>query len=303
MLSVSLLGSVPVAFANWLGIAGCDERPVARILLYHGTPRSHAAALERQLRWVKRRFEVVPLRSIVAAAHNGGAVGSKVALTFDDGLRSNVEVAYPILHKLALPATFFICPGLVDRGGWLWTHETRRRLARLPAAKRRELAAELHAPAESEAFVEWMKTLALGERRRVDARLHDATPGFAPSAQEREDFDLASWAELRRLDSAIVAVGSHTLTHVILPGTPPDELEIEVRDSRRRLEDGLERPVDLFAYPNGDHDATTEACVRRHYRAAVTASRGWVRGGADAHLLPRLVAPTDVLRLARRIYA
>ena len=135
----------------------------------------------------------MPLRSIVAAAANGGTLSRKVALTFDDGLRSNVDVAYPILHKLAIPATFFICPGLVDRASWLWTHEARSRLARLDAAARRELAAEWRAPEEIEAFVEWMKRLELAARRRVEARLREATPGFAPSAAEREDFDLAGW--------------------------------------------------------------------------------------------------------------
>lgn len=293
----------PLAVAKWMGLAGRDERPSARILLYHGTPREDAPALERQLRWLKRRFDIVPLRSIVAAACNGGAVGGKVALTFDDGLRSNIEVAYPILHRLAIPATFFVCPGLVDRASWLWTHETRRRLARLEPAARGELAAEWGAPAEVEAFVEWMKRLELPRRREVEARLREATPGFSPTAREHEDFDLATWDELRRLDAAIVAIGSHTLTHPILPGTPDAELEREVRESRRQLEDRLQRPVEFFAYPNGDHDAATEACVRRHYRGAVTASRGWVRRGADAHRLPRLVAPRGVLRLAQRIYA
>jgi peptidoglycan/xylan/chitin deacetylase (PgdA/CDA1 family) len=303
MIRLSTLGSAPVALTNWLGITGRDAGPVARILLYHGTPRRQAAALERQLRWLKRRFSIVPLPSIVAAARSGGAVGSKLALTFDDGLRSNVTVAYPILQRLAIPATFFVCPGLVGRGGWLWTHEARLRLGRLEVEARRELAAELGAPAASEPFAEWMKTLPLTTRRRVEARLRDATPGFTPSAAEREDSDLASWQELRRLDPAIVAIGSHTLTHVILPATPPGEMETEVRDSRRQLEEALQRPVEVFAYPNGDHDAAAEACVRRHYLAAVTASSGWVRRGADAHRLPRRAAPSSVLRLARRIYA
>jgi peptidoglycan/xylan/chitin deacetylase (PgdA/CDA1 family) len=303
MLTASALRAAPIAFANWIGVAGRDAQPSARILLYHGTPRDEAAALERQLRWLKRRFRIVPLRSIVAAAQHGGAVDGRVALTFDDGLRSNVTVAYPILHRLALPATFFICPGLVDRASWLWTHETRRRLARLEAAARRELAAEWNAPPEVERFVEWMKTLELDARRRIEARLRDATPGFAPTPGEREAFDLADWQELRCLDPAIVSIGSHTLTHPILPGAPAAEIETEVRESRRQLERQLERPVEFFAYPNGYHDAATEACVRKHYRAAVTASLGWVRRGADAHRLPRLAAPRGVLRLARRIYA
>ena len=303
MLTLQSLRAVPRALANWAGITGHDERPVARILLFHGTPRRESAALERELRWLKRRFNVVPLRTIANAAANGGTLGDKVALTFDDGLRSNVEIAYPLLHRLAIPATFFVCPGLVDRAKWLWTHESRRRLSRLSASARRELALEWHAPAGIEEFVAWMKTLDSASRRRVETRVREATPDFTPTAAEHEEFDLADWKALRGLDPALVTIGSHTLNHPILPGTSATELETEVRDSRRQLESGLQRPVDTFAYPNGDADAAAEACVRRHYRSALKATGGWVRRGADLQRLPRLPAPPSVLRLARRIYA
>ncbi len=90
MLSLRSLRTVPRAITNWAGLTGYDERPVARILVYHGTPRRDAAVFERELRWLKRRFNVVPLRMIANAAANGGTLGDKVALTFDDGLLSNV---------------------------------------------------------------------------------------------------------------------------------------------------------------------------------------------------------------------
>src|SRR5687768_11700844 len=64
MLTLGTLCSAPVALANWIGAARREETPSASILLYHGTPRREAAALERQLRWLKRRFSIVPLRSI-----------------------------------------------------------------------------------------------------------------------------------------------------------------------------------------------------------------------------------------------
>ena len=217
--------AVPRALSNWAGLTGRDQRPVARILLFHGTPRRDAAALERELRWLKRRFQIVPLRAIVAVAANGGMLGSKLALTFDDGLRSNVEVAYPLLHRLAIPATFFVCPGLVDRAKWLWTHEMRRRLSRLSVEARRELGQEWQASADIDEFVEWMKTLDGASRRRVEARVREATPQFTPTAAEREEFDLADWEQLRRLDAGIVTIGSHTLTHPILPRTRATELE------------------------------------------------------------------------------
>jgi len=285
MLAINSLRSVPRALACWFGAAGTNEAPSARILLFQGTPRSDAAALERQLRWLKRHFQVVPLRNLVsAAAGASGGVDRKVALTFDDGLRNNVEVAYPILHRLALPATFFVCPGLIDRAKWLWTHEMDRRLARLDPAARAELAQECGASAD------------------VVRRVREATPHFVPTPQEREAFDLADWRELQRLEPALVTIGSHTLTHPVLPSIPAAELELEVRDSRRQLEDRLQRPVEFFAYPDGGANPAVEACVRRHYRAAVTAQHGWVRRSADSVRLPRLTAPQGVLRLARRIY-
>jgi peptidoglycan/xylan/chitin deacetylase (PgdA/CDA1 family) len=165
------------------------------------------------------------------------------------------------------------------------------------------LAQEWGASAEIDEFVTWMKTLDGTVRRRVEQRLQEATPGFAPTAAEREAFDLADWKALRGLDPAIISIGSHTLTHPMLPGVPEAELETEVRDSRRQLERGLERPVDTFAYPNGDLDSAADACVRRHYRVALRANGGWVKRGVDPYRLPRIAAPSGVLKLARRMYA
>src|SRR5205814_4051599 len=116
-----------------------------------------------QLRLVSLAYPVVPLEKL--GRRNGRP---RVALTFDDGLRSNVEVAYPILRKLGLTATFYVCPGLIERGEWLWNHEARQRLLSLPQGSLKELAASIGAPAEVEAFVEWLKTLPIADRRRVE---------------------------------------------------------------------------------------------------------------------------------------
>src|SRR3982751_2913512 len=87
----------------------------------------------------------------------------RAALTFDDGLRTNVAVAYPILNKLGVHATFFVCPGLIDAHQWLWNHEARQRLCSMAPAEREEFAAHVGAPGEVEDFIEWMKKLPLAE--------------------------------------------------------------------------------------------------------------------------------------------
>src|SRR5260370_5538039 len=178
-----------------------EECPVlgiqhGRILMYHGTPRRDAAALERQLGLVKLAFPVVPLDELLKKQRRR----ARVALTFDDGLRSNVEVAYPILRKLGLAATFFVCPGPIERGQWLWNHEARERLRSLDPQALAELAPRIGGPNGVDPIVEWMKTLNIAARRRVEEEIRAATPHFKPSDEQRADFELAGWQELEPLD-------------------------------------------------------------------------------------------------------
>jgi peptidoglycan/xylan/chitin deacetylase (PgdA/CDA1 family) len=270
-----------------------------RILMYHGTPRAEAAALERQLRLVSAAFPVVPLEALAGGKK---ALRPRVALTFDDGLRTNVEVAYPILKKLGLTATFFVCPGLIDSGEWLWNHEARQRLLMLDKGSLAELATQVGAPADAERFVEWMKTLDLGRRRQVEKRIRAATPKFSPTPAQRHEFDLAGWQELKALDPRVVTIGSHTMTHPILTSLTADETDSEMRESRFALEKRLEREVTLFCYPNGNLNDRALASARRYYRTAVTVEPGTVRDEADRHQLPRFAAhPRGTRRLVRRM--
>jgi len=295
----------PLALAYWMGIAGREERNngCARILTFHGTPRHRAAELEHQLRYLRRQFEIVPLRSLAASiAAPSAALDSQLVLTFDDGLRSNITVAFPILKKLRIPATFFVCPGLIEQKKWLWPHEVRQRLLSVRPGVGHDLAGEFGAPCDAGGFVEWMKTLDLASRRRVEDRVREATRSYVPSAAEREDFDLADWDELRQLDPALLTIGSHTLTHPILPVSSAREIEVEVGESRHLIEARLQRTVDLFCYPNGDQNPAVLDCVRKHYRAAVTGSASWVRVGCDPHLLPRVGVCPGVFRLAWNLH-
>src|SRR5260221_9350558 len=184
--------SAPLALAYWLGIAGAAQRRIvcARFLMFHATPRGRARQLERVLRYLKRRFDVVPLASLADSLDSPTApLRRKLVLTFDDGLRNNLEVAYPVLQRLGLPATFFVCPGLIEQGQWLWNHEARQRMLTCRMA-----------PAQVETVIDKMKKLGLEERQREEERIRAATPAFAPTAAERHEFDLAGWDALRRLD-------------------------------------------------------------------------------------------------------
>jgi peptidoglycan/xylan/chitin deacetylase (PgdA/CDA1 family) len=217
-------------------------------------------------------------------------------------LRNNVEVAYPILRRLGLTATFFVCPGLIEGGKWLWNHEARERLRTLEPQALAELATRLGAPIEVEALVEWLKTLPIAARRRAEHAIREATARFNPTPAQRAQLDLAGWEELARLDARVVTIGSHTMTHPILTSLSAEETEEEIRDSRAALEQRLARPISLFCYPNGELNESALASARRYYRVAVTVQSGALRGKVDPHLMPRFaVDPQRTRRLIRRM--
>ena len=268
------------------------------ILMYHGTPLRDAAHLERQLRALGMLFNIVPLAELAKPRPNG----RRIALTFDDGLKSNVEVAYPILRKLGLQATFYVCPGLIESGGWLWNHEARQRLLSLPPQALAELAKSVGGPADVEALVQWMKELKLSARRQVEEEIRAATPDFRPTREQRDEFEIAGWGDLKKLDPRVVTIGSHTLSHPILTSLAPDEVDLELRESRTVLEHQLQREVKDFCYPNGDLDDDTVRVARRYYDSAVTVEPGSLDHDVDPHLMPRFSAhPRGTLRLARRL--
>jgi peptidoglycan/xylan/chitin deacetylase (PgdA/CDA1 family) len=289
----------PPAIMYWLGVGQTRalEEGGDTIFLCHGTPLQSAAPLERQLRYLRRVFTLVPFAALAAStsAADAPARRRQATIIFDDGLRSNVRVAYPMLRSLGIPATFFVCPGLIEERRWLWTHEARRRLRFAAPQARHELARQLGVSAEVEEFVEWMKQLDFPRRTRVEAMLRHATAAFVASEHDREAFDLAGWDELRLLDPSIVTVGSHSMTHPVLPSMSAGEIEAELAESRSMIEAKLGRPAEFFSYPNGDVDERTLAGVRRHYRAAVNSNSTTRR---DPHLMPNRHLQRGVLPLA-----
>ena len=274
--------------------------------MYHGVARQGAQALVEQLRYLVRHFKVVPMEAMVNRLDKGSVpLAHEIVLTFDDGLRNNFTVVYPILRELQVPATMFVCPALMESGEWLWNHEMRCRLQTLAAPDLAALRMKLLAPGTSvDAIVEWMKTLRLPQRRLAEVTIRQASAGFRPTAAQREAFDIMDWKDLRALDRDLITVGSHTLSHPILTTLSGEEIESEILESRRCLEQQLERPVDFFCYPNGAYDKRAYQVVQKTYRAAVTTESGVIDGsqGLDRHRMPRIPSAESAALTAWRLH-
>ncbi len=87
-----------------------------RVVNYHGTPPADAASFERQVAFLAEHFAPVSAADLARFFEEGVWRAAKPGLivSFDDGLRSNAEVAAPVLERHGLVGWFFVPVGFVD---------------------------------------------------------------------------------------------------------------------------------------------------------------------------------------------
>ncbi len=295
-----------ISYVSGLSAVVARRQSCSRIIMYHGVSANEADRFADQLSYLTQNFRVVSFKDMLEQIReHGGPAPDDIVLTFDDGLRNNFSVVYPLLQKFKAPATFFVCPGLINSRKWLWNHEARCRLKALGPERLKELSQHVTAPAHTvEGLIDWMKTLPFHERRRVEEFIAVASRLFIPSLEQHSTYDIVSWDELRSLDPELVTIGSHTFTHPILTTLQDDQLELEVCESRLELEEKLDRPVPYFCYPNGALDARVHAAVQKSYVAAVSTESGTVGRveTPDQHRLPRIPSAHTTALLAWRLH-
>lgn len=221
-----------------------------RILAYHGV--DDPESFGEQMECLARSYTPVSEHAVADALHRGGALPAGAAwVTFDDGDPSVVEHGLPVLRRLGIPATMFVCPGLIETGEPFWW-----RVTEWAAEARPDLAAAIGGAGDS---TEHVKTIADPDRRAVIAGLleaHDDANDTRPSSwRQLDDQEIAGWLE------AGMALGNHSWDHPCLDRCDPEAQREQIRRTHGWLTDRLGRAPRSFAYPNGNFSDVVDAVV------------------------------------------
>lgn len=216
----------------------------------------------------------------------------RLALTFDDGQWDNIGHAAPVLARAGVRATFYVPVDAVNEGDVLWhdrmayalaTHRSEGRDARPTLAEHGLVGADGGASIPS--LVEEAKSLDPSARDALVTTLVDQA---GPAGSAPEWGRLMTWDEIRQLDQAGHEIGSHSMSHELLPQLDADRVAFEVTRSREAIEEQIQKPVESFCYPNGSHDPTSrQAASAAGYRNAVTTAWGVNGRDADPYALAR----------------
>jgi peptidoglycan/xylan/chitin deacetylase (PgdA/CDA1 family) len=267
------------------------QSPKFVVLCYHGIGECGNSLLdsptaemfEAQMCFLRQNYRVVSLEEVCRELNSGRTAEPGVAVTFDDGYRSTYTAAFPVLQKYSVPATIYLTFDTVDSGQVAWYDRVFSAMAAapsgeleldLPGAMRFRLDSREDRLRAALQIVALLRALPNSQRRHCCDVLKEKLRLSNDEVSGR----ILTWGQIHSMQDAGISFGSHTLSHPVVSQLEPEELERELMDSKRLLEQKLCRPVLDFAFPFGKvTDCNYEAAqvlAKSGYRSATTTVPG-----------------------------
>ena len=263
-----------------------------RILTYHGLYTGCQAGnlyippsfvrleeFERQMRIVRKWFRPIRLADAIRTLASGGLPPrGSIAVTFDDGYESSFTLAGPVLQRYGIPATVYVCTGLIGTEELL-SFDKLALLQRWASAAK----IDLNVPSNKHLPVHCQRCWLL---RTWPAYERLLTPEQAGALR------LASWETIREAQRFGIEAGAHTVHHAILGNEIDSVRRREIMESAECVRRFSPSGEATFSYPNGQRSnfsALDQQMVRDSgCCGAVCGIRGLNGRKADVFALKRL---------------
>ncbi|MEQ1747768.1 MAG: polysaccharide deacetylase family protein, partial [Saprospiraceae bacterium] len=247
----------------WLVRETLQRRRVT-IAMFHDIAPDHA---EQVFGYLVKTYNVIALDDYLAARRAGDASrlpDKALVITLDDGHIRN-RTLLPVLEKLNLTVTIFLCAGIVGTNRHYWFKFK-------------------HPEIDTQALK------LVPNHMRLEKL---AWTGFRPE-QEFEVPLALSKVQIREMQGR-VNFQSHTVFHPCLPTCTDEEARAEIFDSKNILEQDFGLRINALAYPNGDYcERDIDLIKQAGYECAIAVDFGYNTLKTNAYRLKRLsVDDTD----------
>ena len=232
------------------------------ILAYHGvTDKKEFNGIEnynglhilkkdfiRQMKFIKDNCNVCSMDEVIKAYKNKAYNKNMVMVTFDDGYKNNYLVAYPILKKLKIPATFYITTGskfgerkilysdFIELCVNQLKLDYKHKVSLITYYKRRLKKAHSRIEAKLLLYaLAYKKNISVGDVLKI----YD------------KDHRLVSESNIIEMDqNKLFIIGSHSHNHLNLSMLNSYEMRLDIFQSLSKLEKTLNKKIKYFSYPN-----------------------------------------------------
>jgi len=191
-----------------------------------------------------------------------------VWLSVDDGWKDNIQNIIPVINEYRIPVTFFIATDPVENQGVFWWTFFERCKDQLPNYLKSN-------PLD-------LKSIKEKERKKIIQDLKKR----CKKRILREAMEVEEVKSLAK--NPLVTIGSHTVHHAMTVNCNNDELEFEIKKSKEKLQEWINKEVKYFCYPNGWFDGRERKILKEFgYKLAATVEKRFITKNEDLYLIPR----------------
>lgn len=260
LIKDSLFFLLKISFIPFL-VREFVQRNRVTIILFHDLPKDDA---ETYFTWLKKNYNIISL-----SAYHDYLKGTlyklpvkSLIITFDDGHKNNYQLL-PLIKKLNIPITIFLCSGIINTKKHFWF---------------------LH-PLGG-------KTSQYFKGIRDRERLLELSKLGYSDEKEFEERQALNYTEIKEM-IPYVDFQSHTITHPILPQCDFKKAEDEIILSKNQLEKELSLNIHSIAFPNGDYSSREIEISKVHYQSCLTLEVGYNSITTDPYKIKRFSLPDD----------
>jgi peptidoglycan/xylan/chitin deacetylase (PgdA/CDA1 family) len=253
----------------YVGLAGFVikiGRRSPRVIMYHACEESESdfirglkintspAAFAAQLSFFQDHYQIVPLSALEQVPLPDRAL----IITFDDGLRSVRENAFPLLKLKRLPAVCYLTTDVIGNHSLIWLNELCWYLNRHPTIACPIAAQRLGLDRRSSPERMMQNLVAKYDRQEIDELLEQlrAATGTSPENLASAAKLYLDRADIESMAEFGVAFGNHTGSHPDLARLSDADCRLEIDRARRVLET-IPGSVPSLAYPFGRFNEMT----------------------------------------------
>ncbi len=259
-----------------------------------------AEAFDEQVTFMKRHADVISPDDLEHALRSPR--GRYVMMTFDDGYRDNYELAFPILRRHGVPATFFISTGFIDQPALPWWDEIANLVRTSPAPEVRMegwMPESLYfdnanAPQTINSLLRKYKALQADDAALFLGQLRHESG--SPRAEVGENHWM-DWNMVRDMSANGMVIGGHTVNHPLLSRIPKEQQRQEIGECAARIAQETGKRMEYFAYPVGGRDSfneDTKACLLEYQvRYAFSYYGGFITEASQQFDMPRVAIEQD----------
>ena len=244
------------------------------ILNYHGVidkvdfnysiNHMDAEQFEHQIKFLSKNFNILSQDEFLYHYLNNKTSNKKsILLTFDDGYENNFKFAFPLLKKYNTPATIFLISSLIDSKNPTWYDLIDNTSSLFNNEKHRDkigkLCTELGINSQKEilhnSLKKYLKTQSTHKKNEIlEKYLSIIGDKSMDNIDEKYWKILSSDQIIKMQQSGIISFGSHTVTHPNLDQINKDDVELELKDSKSKIENILGKKIKTIAFPDGAYN-------------------------------------------------